>query len=347
MNSTAFIAVTANGAKLAHKAQKELGGDIYVKDEYCARQNGEIPFARLKELVQNIFYDYAALVFFSSTGIAVRMIAPYIVHKSKDPAVVVLDERGTFAISLLSGHLGGANELTTKIAAILKAQPVITTATDRNNQTAPDVIARQMQLVPHPFSHIKIINAALVQGRSIPYYIDADWHEADSYLKALHEFHITARLAHKDELTTPCVFLSPDRIVMPNVLILTPRRLIAGIGCRRGVAAAVIDKAVTQALQMAHCGDLSIKTVVSTSVKATEQGLLLWAKQHNAAIHFYDNDIMQKTITKFNLTESAFVKKQIGIGNVCEAAVLSYNEKAHIILPKTKFEKATVSLAWE
>lgn len=91
------------------------------------------------------------------------MIAPFIVHKVKDPAVIVLDEKANFAISLLSGHLGGANELTLKIADILNAIPVITTATDTNKIIAPDVVARKYNLVPYPLEHIKIINSALIQ----------------------------------------------------------------------------------------------------------------------------------------------------------------------------------------
>ena len=346
MKTNAFIAVTANGAKLAHKLRQALGGDVYVKEQYSTGAD-EISFGRLRDLVEDVFYAYKALIFFSSTGIAVRMIAPYIVHKSKDPAVVVLDERGTFAVSLLSGHLGGANELTEKIAVILHAQPVITTATDRHELTAPDVIARELELVPHPFEHIKTINAVLVEGRSIPYYIDEAWGRADSYAKALRQLGISAQLLRRDELTAPCVFLSPERFDMPGVLVLAPRVLIAGIGCRRGTAEELIDKAVSQALSMAQCSDMQIKTVVSTEVKADEQGLLSWAQHRGAAVHFYGNEVMQKAVDRFHLPESAFVKQQIGIGNVCEAAVLSYNERAHIILPKTKFEKVTVSLAWE
>ena len=81
--------------------------------------------------------------------------------------------------------------------------------------------------------------------------------------------------------------------------------------------------------------------------KKDEAGLIDWAKENKVRTHFFANEIMQKMIEKYNLQQSPFVQKQIGIGNVCEAAILSYNEKAKIILPKTKFEKVTVSLAWE
>lgn len=99
--------------------------------------------------------------------------------------------------------------------------------------------------------------------------------------------------------------------------------------------------------KMADCEDLKIKALVSTIVKQNEKALHQWAEKYKVETHFYDNTIMQNVIDKYKLPESNFVKKQIGIGNVCQAAILAYNERAKIILPKTKFEKVTVSLAWE
>lgn len=347
MKEYAFIAVTANGALLARRLQESFGGDVFVKDKYFSAGSLEHSFCRLSSLIKDIFYEYDALIFFSSTGIAVRMIAPYIVHKSKDPAVVVIDEQGMFAISLLSGHLGGANELTAQIASLLNAQPVITTATDRQGKIAPDVLARRLKLVPYPFERIKSINSALVEGHDIPYYVDVAWNDADSYVKALHELGFKASLSSPENLTVPAVFLSPRRQLLKDVLVLSPRRLIAGIGCRRGVSKELISRAVQQAKQLAGCTQEKISIAVSTVVKSREQGLLDWAEECRAEIHFYENPVMQAAIDKFNLPISPFVQQQIGIGNVCEAAILAYNEKAHIILPKTKFEKVTVSLGWE
>ena len=153
----AIITVTKNGADLACKLQNTLKTcDIYVKkDRYDISLTAHIhEYDKMSEVIKNIFAEYEAIIFFTSTGIAVRMIAPFIVHKVKDPAVIVLDEKANFAISLLSGHLGGANELTLKIADILNAIPVITTATDTNKIIAPDVVARTYNLVPCPLEHI-------------------------------------------------------------------------------------------------------------------------------------------------------------------------------------------------
>lgn len=347
----ALIAVTENGAELARLLQQNLPDcDIYVKE---GRHNLSCivkEFIKMRDLIGKIFYQYEALIFFTSTGIAVRMVAPYIVHKAKDPAVVAVDEQAHFAVSILSGHLGGANELTREIAGILKAVPVITTATDVNNLIAPDVVARSLQLKAVPLSHIKIVNSSLVAGRNVPYYIEENWMQADEYREKLRRFNITAKKIKAGRLNlsfTPCVFISPQRRVMTNVLTLSPLRLIAGVGCRKNTDKSLIDKAVMQAKKMANCENLAVKNLVSTVVKENEAGLLAWAQEHGVQTHFFANDIMQKMIDKYNLQKSAFVEKQIGIGNVCEAAILSYNEQAKIILPKTKFEKVTVSLAWE
>ena len=166
----AIITVTKNGADLACKLQNTLKTcDIYVKkDRYDISLAGHIyEYDKMNEVIKNIFAEYEAIIFFTSTGIAVRMIAPFIVHKVKDPAVIVLDEKANFVISLLSGHLGGANELTLKIADILNAMPVITTATDTNKIIAPDVVARKYNLVPYPLEHIKVINSALIQQQKV------------------------------------------------------------------------------------------------------------------------------------------------------------------------------------
>lgn len=349
--SIALIAVTQNGAFLAKKLSLKLADDctIYVKAGKVADTDGLIEFANMKNLIADIFYEYRALIFFTSTGIAVRMVAPHLVHKAKDPAVIVIDEQGCFAISLLSGHLGGANELTLKIADILHSTPVITTATDRNNLIAPDVIARKLSLVPYPLTQIKIANSALIEQKQLAYFVEENWAQADFYVDALAKLQIKAEKIARENLPVNkvLVFLSPDRFCSDNILVLTPRQLILGVGCRRDVDESLIDKAINEAKRMANCEDLVAKNLVSTIVKQHEAGLLAWAEHHDVETHFYPNEQMQAMIDKFNLQQSSFVKKQIGIGNVCEAAILAYNEKANIILPKTKFEKVTVALAWE
>lgn len=250
----AIITVTKNGADLACKLQNTLKTcDIYVKkDRYDISLVDHIyEYDKMSELIKNIFAEYEAIIFFTSTGIAVRMIAPFIVHKVKDPAVIVLDEKANFAISLLSGHLGGANELTLKIADILNAIPVITTATDTNKIIAPDVVARKYNLVPYPLEHIKIINSALIQQQKVIYYVDKDLKQSEQIIIDLaRDFKIEAKLIDVEELDRQndfCVFITDKRQVRENILFLTRKQLIIGVGCRKDVELNLVEQAINEA----------------------------------------------------------------------------------------------------
>ena len=155
---TAIISLTANGARIAEKISNKLGGQTFARGKN---------FDNLAELVADIFGRFDGLIFICAAGIVVRMIAPHIVSKLSDPAVIVVDERGHNVISLLSGHVGRANELALDIADILEANPVITTATDVIGKFSVDAVASKLGLVPEPKEVIKLINAAILRGEDV------------------------------------------------------------------------------------------------------------------------------------------------------------------------------------
>lgn len=150
--------MTTNGTRIAVKISAKVGGQIFVKGKH---------FDSLAELVADIFGRFDGLIFICAAGIVVRMIAPHIVSKLSDPAVLVVDERGQNVISLLSGHVGRANELTLEIAKVLEANPVITTATDVAGKFSVDAIASKLGLVPKPKEAIKAINSAILRGEDV------------------------------------------------------------------------------------------------------------------------------------------------------------------------------------
>ncbi len=155
----ALFVITDNGIKIAEKISKCLEGcTTFIKGK---------DFKKLREAVDNNFKNFDALIFITATGIAIRMIAPHIVSKLSDPAVIVCDELGQHVISLLSGHVGGANDLTLQIAKIINAEPVITTATDINKKIAVDSFASKLGLKPEPKDAIKIINSAILKGEPV------------------------------------------------------------------------------------------------------------------------------------------------------------------------------------
>ena len=294
---TAIFAITERGIKLANKISSDLEGcTTFIKGR---------DFDKLRSIVDENFKIYDALIFITAAGIAVRMIAPHIVSKLSDPAVIVIDESGRHVISLLSGHVGGANALTLKIAEIIHAEPIITTATDVENKFAIDSFASQLGLKPEPKEAIKVINSAIL--RNEPVFVTAG----------------------------------------DTVLNLKPMKLIAGIGCKRGTSKELIFNAVNEACNKIGQTLERISLIVSVDIKSDEIGLIEFAKLINREIKFFDVETLRNTIEKYKLEESEFVKKTIGVGNICEAAALSCVERGKFALTKTKFEKVTVALIWE
>ncbi len=192
-----IINVTKMGNDIAYKIKEHMDADLYSKyvtKELIAEASLEYKHSHCKDnklnllndkhyfkkedfnfkkIVKKSFQDYDAIIFISSTGIAVRAIASFIQSKDKDPAVIVIDSVGRYVISLLSGHLGGANELTEKIAKTIGAEPIITTATDNLNMKAPDIVAKENNLVIEDLKKAKEIAALLVNGQKVAF-IDED-----------------------------------------------------------------------------------------------------------------------------------------------------------------------------
>lgn len=339
---------------LAHSSQKP-GSGIVVR-----------PYKRLADEMAAAFAGYDVLIFIMAAGIAVRLIAPYIVSKLSDPAVLVMDDRGRNIISLLSGHVGGANEVTLFLAEALHGNPVITTATDVHHLLAPDVLAGRLDMLPCPKDSLVIFNSALLRGARLVYLLDGSIKCSAVYEKRLRENHVSYEFLPGGELRQRvgelsaagdfCVVVSGSMGICDSggggicggqALYLLPRRLIAGVGCRRDTPVEM----VLSALQAA-CGALGwpverIDCLASTVVKAHEKGLLAAADRLRAPVEFFDNRQLSGAVERYGLQESAFVKKNIGVGNVCEAAALCCTKRGRIALPKRKYEKVTVALIWE
>jgi len=293
---TAILTITEKSFELAEKISEGIGGKIFVKRR---------DFEQMKIFVEEIFTKFDALIFICAAGIAVRMIAPYLKNKLTDPAVIVIDERGRNVISLLSGHVGGANDLTLKIAEKICANPVITTATDVEEKFSADNFASRLGLMPEPKDAIKAINSAILRGEEI--------------------------------------FLTAGNVR----LNLTPKNLICGIGCRRGVSEEKIFNAVHDACKIINQPVERIKFFATIDIKHDEKGLINFAKNLGREIKFFTAAELAAKIIEYKLDESDFVKKIIGVGNVCEAAALCSVNRAKFVLPKTKFDEVTIALIWE
>lgn len=163
----AAITLTKGGIQLAKRLRtynSEI--DIFTQEKYDSEhvQIIQLPLRdHMKELIEN----YDMLLFIMATGIVVRLIAPFIKHKSIDPGIIVMDEEGKYVISLLSGHLGGANAYTHKLADFLHASPVITTASDVKKTIAVDMLAMELGCYIENFDDTKEVTGHIVNGDNI------------------------------------------------------------------------------------------------------------------------------------------------------------------------------------
>lgn len=298
----------------------------------------------LSEQVPLLWKEYDNLIFIMAVGIVVRLIAPLIKSKWDDPGVVVVDEGGHFAVSLLGGHWGGSNNLARQVASVLGAVSVVTTATDVQGKPAIDSLARSLGMIPLPKARVKQVNSALLAGKRVVLYTEWD-------LKGLVEetgIEVLPLERYAGEPGGVPVFVTSRDCSLYSTqgIFLCPASLTAGIGCKRGVSAEEVISALTEALKCAGRHPESLSFIASHVAKANEMGLREAVGQMHLPLAFYGAEVLQK-IHKQNpgLADSCFVREQMGVGGVCETAALAAAAKGKLVLSKTKVGRVTVALA--
>lgn len=336
---TAVVFLTPAGAGLAERLADAWSGEEEV-DLYS-------PEGSLAELVRKIWNHYDSLVFIMAVGIVVRVIAPLLRSKWSDPGVVAVDEKGSFAVSLVSGHWGRANDLARRVAAALGALPVVTTATDVQGRPAIDLLARECGFCPLPPERVKLVNKAFLRGDRV--IVFTEWDLAPVDREGWFEF--VPWTGDADiAVASDCipVFVT-SRVLAPlpgRGLYLCPPSLVAGVGCRRGVSAGEVLDAVEFALKLAGRRRESLRLLASHIVKENERGLRDAALSLNIGTAFFDSDLLQDVMEgNSGLQESGFVKSHLGVGGVCEPAALAAARDGRLVLPKTCFGRVTVALA--
>ncbi|NDV25377.1 cobalamin biosynthesis protein [Desulfovibrio sp. JC010] len=333
----AIFALTKRGAQLAHKLAALLLSDCYVLDRYASES--DIPFTSLKDTVADKFHKYESHVFVAASGIVVRMIAPLLKSKDVDPAVVVVDQEGEFAISLVSGHLGGANELARLVGDKIGAVPVITTATDCAGVPSMDLLARDQGLSIGDIGLIKHINAALLDGEQVPVY-DPDGFLDISAFSAY--FYVVDDV---DVLSESCCGVVVDwrKHKLPErCLALYPRCLTLGVGCRRGVPADEILELVRSVVADNGIALESIFCMGSIDAKSDEAGMIEAAEILGLDLKFFSAAELDEIEVA---NPSGMVMKHMGVGGVCEAAAMKLADSTEILIPKTKSARVTAAIA--
>jgi len=341
---TAVIAITKSGIETAIKIGYCMEADVFVKNDFmnkCIINHEMImmhPFSTdLKSLVEKIFKTYDALIFVMACGIVVRMIAPFIASKQKDPAVVVVDEKGKYAISLLSGHIGGANVLACRVAGITGGVPVITTSTDLNGMISFDVFAKKNNCRIENLENLKYISSEMVNGGKIYFFTDCrisgNFNENIETGNPSGKYKCAVVFSNRTDVTA-----NADRI-----LYIRPVNLIVGIGCRKGTSKTEIENAVNDFMLKNKKSLLSIDFLASIDLKKNEKGIIEFCEKRNIGFKTFSAEVIKQIEKRFAF--SAFVKEKTGVGSVAEACAAIGGENAKLICPKTVYKGITLALA--
>lgn len=352
----AIITITRPGLEKAAALLKGLDATLYVSERYAgeAPEDAVIFDGVVKNLLPGLFDSYDGIILVMALGIVVRTIAPLIVDKKKDPGIVVIDVTGRFAISLLSGHLGGANALAREAGEILGAIPVITTGTDVRDTIAPDMMAKEIGADLTPFDLLKRVSSAIVDGdrvlvinpEKIPFT------QLSGTLKPNILLH--GEWPDPMPLARAAIVISsasaPPTDLLPVHVTIHPRVLAVGIGCNRGTSAKEIISLVEQTLEKANLSVSSIARFATIDLKKDEEGILETARFFNRPLEIYTREELSQIDSP---NPSEVVRSHVGTPGVSEpAALLAIRLHApfpdgsgELSIEKVKSENATMAVA--
>lgn len=340
MNAIIF-SFTRNGAEISVRLQQYLKTRGFATELYTTKRYATVsPALReigpsFPEACREAFATRRLLVFIGAVGIAVRGIAPYVRSKTTDPAVIAIDEQGKFVIPLLSGHIGGANALASGIAEYLQAVPVITTATDVNDLFAVDEWAARHNMAIFNMTGAKLFASCLVDHKAVG--VKSDFPIRGDLPRGM-------VLAEEGSVG---VAISLRKSVQPFVetVVLRPRILHLGIGCRKGTSMEAIEDLVLRELAALKVTFTVVKGIASIDVKKDEKGLLDFAEEYASPLHFYTAEELRTAEGAF--TPSPFVAKTVGVDNVCERSAVLDSGGGKLLLRKTSLNGVTLAIAAE
>ncbi len=307
--NTAIAAFTHRGVNLALRLAEFIGGEVFAPERF-SREGVNVIGSPLSDWAGKVFHTSRAIIFVSACGIAVRAVAPHVRDKMTDPAVVAVDEGGRFVVPLLSGHVGGANDLARKIAGFLDAVPVITTATDANNLPAVDEWAVKNGCIIENPGAVKAVSSRVLEGGNVG--VAVTW----------------------ENISVP----------FPVTLMLRPRVLVLGAGCNRGVNPAEFESSAMDFLNGAGVNALSLKALATIEIKRDEPAMRIFAERHNIPLMTFTAS--ELNAVRGNFTASERVRHFTGTDNVCErACVLCAGEGGVLMRSKTVYNGITFALA--
>lgn len=316
-----IIAITRGGKELARRLASQLDGATFVEQD-----KGQ----KVAEVIAAAWQRFDGLVCIMAAGIVVRAIAPLLQSKLIDPGVVVMDEKGRHAISLLSGHIGGGNDLARRVAMCSGGTPVITTASDTLDLVALDLWARGLGLLAPAREQLTAAATLLVNRGSLHLYTDEE------------VVSMPAGLTLVDRPEWADIIVSTSTRFDDSAIIFRPRTLVVGIGCNRGTPTREFEVALTELLTDQGLSRASIRNLASIDKKNDEPGLLQFAADNGWQIEFFPD----KQINTLNNVAISFAAlKAVGAIGVAEPAALLSAQSNHLESRKRKWKNVTMAIA--
>jgi cobalt-precorrin 5A hydrolase len=339
VTKVAIIAITKHGIAIARRIKQNMPeAEIYVPQKHSDGGNDINWYSEQStELVGDLFKTHSSLICIFSLGAVIRMVAPHLINKKSDPAVIVIDDKASYVISTLAGHLGGANALARLVASFLGAQPVITTAADVNETIAVDLLGKEFGWTIENFENVTKVSASMVNEEKIAIYQDAG---EKNWWRGSFPRNITL-VESLDQIGSPqykAGLIISDRIVSDHAIasksvIYRPKSLVVGLGLHWDTSKDTIEVGINTVLKQQGLSFESIRNVASIKRKADIRGLEEFSRQFGLPIEIYENDDLASVDVP---NPSEIVQKFEGTPSVSEAAAL-FSSKGELITPKQKF----------
>jgi cobalt-precorrin 5A hydrolase len=345
--SLALVAASRDGARLAARlGQAWPSADRYVLARYLSPGGaGARPIpGPLKAVVPDLFAHYRALVFFLPVGAVVRLIGPHLRDKLSDPAVVAVDDGARFAVSLLSGHAGGANELAKRVAEALGAQPVVTTSVERRGAVAPELIGRRFGWKLEASREALLrASVALANGEPIAVYREPgqpEWLSPGLPHRRFRRLELLVASRVEPAIVVTRRELAPAQAA--RYVIWRPRDLVAGIGCSSGATADELEALLRSALAELGVAPGCLAAIATIDRKLVEPGLVELAARLQLPLNGYAAAELAEVAVP---NPSAVVQRVVATPSVAEAAALRLANAPRLLLEKRTSARGVVALA--
>ena len=350
-----IIAITKHGVKLARDLHNITWpeADLFYMSKFEQGDEKERSIEMFSGSVRlqlpSLFESYKGLVLIVSLGAVVRMIAPLLKDKKTDPAIVVIDDKGENVISVLSGHLGGANQLTEKIAKMIHARPIITTASDVGQTIAVDIFGREFGWQYESDEKLTPVSAAVVNEEKVAVVQESgelNWWKYSKPLPSNIKVYDSIKLAKRDNpnaalVITHRLLTDEEKDILDNGILYRPKVIVLGMGCNKGTSAEEIDGVIQETLMELQFSVKSVKAICTIDLKKDEQGFL-------DIINKYGWDFITYTPEELNQVAisdpSDTVYKYTGAYGVSEPAALLYSKTKKLELVKKKSGNVTISV---